>query len=69
MSEECFIARDMCGSIYMFDAKPKEECGAFMPSVGSDSNELPSDQFKGVRPGTCYKLKLTYTLVNVIDNE
>lgn len=69
MSEECYIARDLNSAIYLYDAKPKEECGAFMPSGDSDSDELPPDQFKSVRPGTCYKLKLSYTLVKVIDNE
>lgn len=69
MSEECFIARDMSGAIYFYDAKPRVAGEDFIPSGDSDSVGTNTEMFKNVVPGTCYKLKLTYTLVNVIDNE
>lgn len=69
MSEECYIARDLKGTLYLYDAKPKEGLEEFMPSGDSDSIELNNKLSKSVAPGTCYKLKLSYTLLKVIDNE
>lgn len=66
ISEECYIARDLDGTLYLYDARPQEAGETFMPSGDSDSIELRPDQFKSVAPGTCYELKLSYKLVKVI---
>lgn len=69
ISEECYIARDLNETLYFYDAKPQVAGDDFMPSGDSDSIESNPKLFKSVAPGTCYKLKLSYKLVRVIDNE
>lgn len=68
MSEKCYIARDLNSALYLFETKPKEACGEYVPSGDSQSVELNNGLFKSVSPGTCYELNLSYKLVKVIDN-